>query len=870
MRRARIEFGGAESVREECRQARGLQWFDDIRCDLHYAARMFRHNPGFAAIAVLSLGLGIGANTAIFTLVDTVLLKFLPVRQPERLVFIDSTGGRSEGSDAPPYPCFERFRNESKYFAGVAAFESSQEKAMVNGSQEKVAAQYVSGNYFDLLGVPAVLGRTLAARDDSVVGQGGRDGAVGVISYGFWKRRFAGDPAVLVKVIQLGSHPVTIVGVTPPEFFGLRTGTSPDVTVPMMLHGDSLHETASWWFSAVARLRDDAAAEQARAQLDAIFQSYMDGLVKDTSLPLETRRILVQMRKTEFDRIALIPASKGLGELRRQFSKPLLTIMVIVGLVLLIGCANVANLLLARASARQSEMSIRLAVGASRGRLMRQMFTEGLLLVVLGAGLGLLWARWGVTFLIHFFSARGRDPIVLQPHFDAGVLGFTLAVAVITGLFFSLAPALDATRRDPVEIAESSRTTFTRSSSRAGRALVMLQVMLSLVLLCGAALFTRTLYNLRNLDAGFSRQGVLSMQVEAVLPSFSSDPAALRKVFGAQTAKTARMWRGLLERLKVLPGVQSASAGTLSPFGGKDRGVLIGIAGKPPLSEPDSSIELNQVSPEYFDTLGVRLLAGRLFTLQDQPNSIKVAILNEAAARFYFGTENPIGRKISFPGQMVSSEYDVVGVSRDVRYRNLRDRAERLVYLPLTQPLDRITTILLAVRTRSGIAKTLMQPVRKAVREQIPGGFVTNIATIDQQVSDSLVQERLVSLLASFFSALALLLACIGIYGILSFAVLRRMREFGIRFALGARRAAVIWLILRETVLLVGGGMALGIPVVLVTGRYIQSQLFGVKPIDATALAAAVLILAAVAGLAAFFPARRASQLDPNVALRYE
>jgi predicted permease len=859
-RRARLEFGGIVTVEENCRRARSLQWVDDLCGDLRYSARMLRRNPGFAAVAILSLGLGIGANTAVFSLVNTVLLKLLPVHRPERLFFIDDSNGRSAGANAPPYPCLERFRQHDKYFSGMAAFNADFLKVTIDGRPERVAGQFASGNYFDVLGVRAVLGRTLKAVDDSIVGSGGPGGLVAVISYGFWKRRFGGSPAVLGKDIQVGTNRFTIVGVMPPEFFGLQVGQPVDLTIPMTASGNSLSQKASWWFSVVGRLRDGASPRQAGAELDAMFQVYMDELGMDG-----------EMRKNYFDHVVLVPASKGLNELRRKFSKPLLTVMAIVGLVLLIGCANVANLLLARATARRTEISVRLAIGASKGRLMRQMLTEGLLLVAAGVACGLLFAGNGVSLLLSFLTRIERNPILLRPGFDLHVLGFTAVVAVLTGIVFSLAPAIQASRQEAVTTAGNARTTTRgKGTVQMSHALVIIQVALSLVLLCGAALFARTLYNLRTLDPGFARDGVLSMQVEATLPAVREATPRNPDLFLAESRKIAHMWTNVVGRVTVLPGVRFATACTLSPLGGHDRGVLIAIAGHPDLSEHDSNIHLNQVSPGYFDTVGIRIITGRSFLPRDQSNSPRVAILNETAARFYFGADNPLGRKISLPGQNVTSEYEIVGLSADARYESLREPAERMIYLPITQAVDRITNLFLAIRTNSALAKALIQPTRKTVSGLVPGGFVTNIASIDEQIDSSLVQERLVSMLASLFGGLALSLACIGIYGIMAYSVIRRTREIGIRIALGARRSSVVWLVARQTVLLIVSGLAFGVTLVLATTRFIESELYGLEWDNAGAIGAAAIILVLVAAAATYLPIRKATRVDPTIALRYE
>jgi predicted permease len=760
------------------------------------------------------------------------------------------------GSNAPPYPCYEILHDNNHYFSGMAAFGGDRFKVTIDGRAEQINGQYASGSYFQILGVKAIYGRVLLPADDSQIGRGGPDGPTAVISYALWKRRFGMSPSVLGKTILVGTKWVTIVGVTAPEFFGLEVGSPVDLTIPMMLSENNLREKASWWFSAVGRLKDGATPAQSRADLDRLFQAYM----REIRIGGETRKY--------FDRIELMPANRGLESLRHRFSKPLLIAMTIVGLELLIGCANVANLLLARAANRQSEISIRLAIGAARGRIVRQMLTEGLLLVAAGAVVGVVFARWGVALLVGFFAGV-RHRILLDPHFDIRVLAFIVCIAVLTGLLFSIAPALHATRPDATKPQESERPSSAKPRVRMGQGLVVLQVALSLVLLCGAALFVRTLHNLGSLEAGFSRNRVLTMRVDATTTPESSTTPPDKESVGLQHARLARIWNDLVNQVAALPGVKLAAAATLSPMSGRDRGVNIAVTGASALAEYDRGIHLNQVTPGYFETMGIQLMMGRSFTSRDQGNSPKVAILDNAAARFYFHDSNPLGKRVSFPGQQVTDDYEIVGIVGDARYESLREPAGRMVYVPIQQSLDPIRGVVLTVDGR-GNESELVLKIREAVRRTVPGGFLTNIATIEQQIGESLVQERLLAILASFFGALALVLACIGLYGVMSYAVARRTREIAIRMAVGARRGTVIWMVLRVTLALIGIGVVFGIPGILMSMRFVKAELFGVTPGDPATIAFPVLILLGIAAAAGYLPVRRASRVDPMMALRYE
>ena len=852
-RRAFAEFGSLPARKEECREAVGLRLFDELRADVAYAVRLLRRSPAFTVVAMLSLALGIGANTAIFSLIDTVLVKTLPVQDPQHLFFVDNSGGKSGGSSGPPYPCFERLRDHNRFLSGIAAFSGRQFKVSIDGVPEQVRGQYASGSYFDLLGVRALHGRLLTPADDAEPGRGGPDGPIAVISDAFWTRRFARDPAVLGKNIQVGTQWVTIVGVTPPGFFGLQVAMPLDITIPMMLAGDSLQAKQRWWLSVIARLSPDATVEQARADLESLWDTYLT----EVGMPRDKRG--------SFTGIALVPAARGANELRRSYSEPLLIVMGIVGVVLLIGCANVANLLLARATARQNEIAVRLAIGASRGRLIRQLLTEGVVLVSLGAAAGLLFARWGTSFLVAMLAGPA-ELIVLEPHFDLRVLGFTAGVSVATALLFSLAPALRATHFDSAKPGGVDRST---PQNRLGRALVVVQVTLSVLLLCGAALFVRTLNNLSRVAFGFDRGGILTMRVEATVPGRTVAPKTPAE-FRADHARLGAIWHSFMERVHQVPGVSAAAvAADMSPLSRNIRGVRIAIDGPTPGPEKNRGIRMNQVTDRYFETTGIRLRAGRSFTPRDQSGSLRVAILNETAARAFFGTESPLGRKVNFPRQRVEDQFEIVGIVADAHYQDLRTPDEAMVYVPLEQAIDPITNAVVLVRGVGDVMR-LVPAIRASVAETVPGGFVSGIATIEQQVEMSLVRERMLALLATFFAALALLLACIGLYGVMAYRVARRTREIGIRLAVGARPQSVVWMMVRETLLLVTIGAALGTLGSLGVNRFIAAQLFGVTPRDPTAIVVALSLLGCVTLIAGYVPARHASRIDPVKALRAE
>lgn len=836
-RAARLEFGSPDLTKEQCRDARRVGLLEDLVKDIRYAVRLLVRSPGFALTAVLSLALGIGANTAIFSLVDTVLLRSLPVERPQELVFLQVAG--TEGtSGAPPYPCFERLRNETSAFAGMSAFATDQLRVEVDGTIEQVFGQLASGNYFDLLGLKPAAGRLMTPDDEKL------DPPVAVISYSYWQRRFGGEPGAIGRTISFRDRIHTIVGVTPAQFWGLDPGRHVDVTLPITQGRRLLADPGAWWFDAVARLRAGTTVEQATVQADTIFQSFMKPGGQSG-----------EFRRTHFDHIELAPAARGLERLRSRFSTSLYVLTLVAWIVLLIACANLGNLLLARGAMRAREFAIRRATGAGAGRLLRQLLTETLLLFMLGMAAGLLVAYITIQGLTGFF-AIGRNPILLDVHYDWRLAVFAAGISLAAGLLTGLWPTVRALRIDPQATMKDSGKGLagSRRTAAAGRVLVVGQVALSLVLLVGAVMFVKTMVNLRAVDLGFSRSRVLTMSLD---PMYIGDAAAETR---------EQFWRRTLEHVRALPGVRAASLSVLTPLSGRDTGKLVTVRGFRPRHEQDRIVHLNHVSDDYFRTFGVRLIAGRTFTPRDAQRAPKVAIVNEAAAKAYFPGRSPIGETLSFGESQI---YQVVGVVRDYKHMTLREPVPRFAFVPLWQPLDPISRITLAVSSdqpAAGMARAAAREVRAIHTNTL----VSDVIEVDEQIAATLVSERLLSTLATAFAALALGLAGIGLYGILSYSVARRRAELGVRMALGASPARVAWGVVSEILLQVAAGLAIGVPAAMAAARTTETLLFGVRPADSENYVISAALLVLVASFAAWLPARRACSIDPCEALRRE
>ncbi len=829
--------------------------------DLRYGARTLWRNPVFAGAVILTLALGIGANTAIFTLLDAVVLRRLPVERPGELyVFGAWYGEGSMHSDGVPdrdtnlfsYPLYQDFREHTDVFTDLAAVSSYSVWAYLSpgassggASLEAAETRLVSGDFFETLGVRAALGRTIRPEDDRVPG----GHPVAVLSHAFWASHLGSSPDTVGRPLRMNGTVYTVVGVTPPDFRGVTAGGPTDIWVPLAMQaqlerGDAvLGDRNVMWLRIIGRLPPAVSPQQAEARTNDLFHRLVAqeaGTEVTSEARLEIERLTTH----------LAPFAKGFSRLRRGYSRPLLVLMAVVGLVLLIACANVGNLLLARASGRQREVAVRLALGASRRRLVRQLLTESLLLALLGGAAGLLVARWILAFLLSLISAGSTLAVGL----DLRVLTFTLGVSVGTALLFGLVPARRAARVD-LDPALKSQNVISGEPLRGfslRKSLVISQVALSLLLLVVAGLFLRSLQNLRRQELGFRPEGVLVAGI---------DPQG----GGYAPEQLPGLYRELVERLEALPGVDSASLSHYSLLTGSRRVLDASVAGYTPPSEEAAQVETIFITNGYLGTIGAPLLAGREPNERDQEGSPKVAMVNEAFARHYFGTESPLGKRFGFDGEESSQEIEIIGVVRDLKVHDLWSETPRLAYLPVAQHMSSLHS--LQVHARPELAASRL---RETIAEVAPDLPVLSVRSLEEQVERSLRQERLLSQLTAFFGGLALVLAAVGLYGVLAFGVAQRTNEIGIRMALGAEPGRVLGTVLASAMRWVGTGIAIGLATALAAGRFLSSLLFGLGPIDLATLALTTAALVLVAALAAYGPARRASRLDPVRALRYE
>jgi predicted permease len=838
-RQARMEFGTVDALQDDCRQSRGLRFIDTTTQDVRYATRLMRKTPGFTAAAIISLALGIGANTAIFSLVEAVMLRTLPVNQPGELFFLAHGTADNPGTSSN-YGLFERYVTLTDVFSGVTAFSPSGVKVTTNDGIEAVDSVWVSGNFHAVFGVPMALGRGFATEPDR-----GPASMIAVISDGYWARRFGRSPTILGQPLIVNGHTVTIVGVTAQQFTGVVPGTRPDITLPLsvrVLDETEFLDTRGTWTSMpiVARLRQGVPQAQAMAAADVALQQYMSE--KDNQW-------IVQRNPEAFSSARLVPADKGSRSLRQRYGMPLTVLMVMVGLILLIAASNVANLMLVRGEARAKEVAIRLCVGGGRRRLIRQFLTESVLLALCGAVLGLLFAMWGSQAIMAFFATI-EAPVLLDVTPNARVLAFTAAISLVTGILFGLLPALKSTRVDLTPAlkdggvpAKPPRRWVT------GHALVVSQLALGVVVIAVAGLLARSLYNLKTLDAGFNGDQVLVFTLDSYGTKLNSD-------------QRFALYAEVQERLRTLPGVTTVAASRSTPVHTSGNARALDL----PETIADRMAFTNMVTPGYFQTFGIQLLRGRDFTAGDTRDGLPVGIINRAMARLYFGDRDPLGQTFGFQHD-AEQRVTVVGLAEDTHQMNLREPAPPMVYTPLAQLPEAPSWMNFELRTAQDPA-SLAQAAMAAARSVSKDMVIRYVRTMAQQVNASLIRERLLATLSGGFAVLALLLAAVGLYGVMSYSVSRRGREIGIRMALGARRGSVLWQVLRQTLVVSVIGILIGVGVVLASARYVSTLLFGLSERDPLTLASVALMLFGTAMIAGFFPARRAASLDPVTAIR--
>ena len=856
---ARRKLGNTTLVREEIYQMNTVTLIDSAWRDLRHGARLLRLNPGFAVVAVLSLALGIGANTAIFQLLDAVRIRTLPIDEPWQLVDVrieDGGHGRTGRftGRAPQltYPLLEQIHTRQDAFSGLAAWGTSTFNMTTSGEARYARGMWVNGDYFSTLRVKPLVGRLLTAADDM---HGCAAPAV-VLSYGFWQREFGGDVTAIGRPLQLDGHNYETIGVTRPQFFGLEVGRSFDIALPLCSEPLSRAERSGldkpdvWFLGLFARLKPGWTPERAGAQLASISPATFQATLPPRYRPEDSKNYLAFTLTTR-------PAGTGVSSLRRDYEAPLWLLMATTGLVLIIACANLANLMLARATAREREIAVRLAIGASRGRIVRQLLAESLLLSAIGAAGGLFIARWLSTFLVEFLGTK-TNRVFLDLSTDWRVFAFTGALAVTTCMIFGLTPAIRATSAEPGSAMKAGSRGSTDSRERFGlrRSLVVAQVALSLVLVVGALLFVRSLRNLMVLDAGFRHDGILVVNLDL---QGSGTPVAARRA----------LYDDLIARVRAAPGVDDASTAFIVPVSGSGWNNTVVIDGKT-YSDRPHVVNFNGVGPGYFRTMGTPVLAGRDFTASDTVNSRKVAIVSQQFAAKFFEGRNPVGRSFQIE-EGVGVErplYEIIGLVKDAKYTNLREEFTPIAFLATAQEKEPDPFLQIVVRSSAPLT-ALTARITATVSATSPSAII-QFQALDSMVRDSLMRERLMATLSGFFGLLAGLLATIGLYGVMSYMVERRRNEIGIRLALGADPTAVIGMIMREAATLLVAGLVVGGLAAVAVSQWAKTLLFGLKPSDPTSLAMAAVALTVIAGLASYVPAWRASRLEPTEALREE
>jgi predicted permease len=827
--------------------------------DVRYCVRSLRKSPVFLLIAVFSLALGIGANTAIFTLIHQLILQPLPVHHPEQLVMLAGRGnhyGGNNGPDRLSYPMYQEIRDKNEVFSGMFCTYPNTVSLSFQGNTELVGADFVSGNFFPVLGIGAAVGRVFTASDDLI--QGGHP--LAVLSHGYWRARFSSDPAIVGKQIVVNGRSLTIIGVSAPGFDGVEPGRAPQIRVPMTMKDELPHTNSGRlnanrfrWVQVFGRMKTGMTLAKAQAGLQPLFHQIINREV--TEKPFAKASPIV---KSEFLKMWMeaMPGSKGRSNLRRVYSKPLFALMGIVGLVLLIACSNLANLLIARASARQREIAVRLALGAARSSLIRQLLLESFLLALAGGVLGVVLAMALDRALIGFLPS-GHTPLSLSSTPDWTVLAFTFGISLVAGVLFGLVPALQSTRPKLADTLKDQAAGVIRGGSAGLRkGLVIAQVSLAFLLLMSAGLFLQSLRNLKVLNPGFDVHNVVAFDVNPTMTRYDVN-------------YTKDYYRRLRQRLGALPGVESQTTAVVPLLEDNEWDNWVTIEGYTPKRDERPDPHMQYCSTDFFKTLKIPLLAGRDFTDRDATGAPKVGIVNQKFAARYFGNSSPLGRHIGMgidPG--TKTDIEIIGVAGDTKYESMRDEIPYELYVPmLQQGFANGSTVYVRIAGDTARMTDLLRQEARAVDSSVP---VDSMRTLADQMEISLLTERMLATLSTIFGSLATLLAAIGLYGVMAFMVARRTREIGIRMALGASRGSVVGMVLRESMMLAAIGMAIGVVGVFAATRLIEAQLFGVHATDLVTMAEALLGIAAVTALAGYVPARRATTVDPMRALRWE
>jgi predicted permease len=866
-RQARLELGTINTHKDNMRRSLGLRWFDDLLADLRYASRILRKNPAFTAIAVGSLALAIGANTTIFSVANELLyerlgvpnpqdLRLLMLRADRKAVIHSSWGSRSklEGGyqyDSFTYPIYQQLHHDNTVLSEIFAFKDlGRANATIDGHAQVVQVELVSGNFYQQMDVRPALGRPIVASDDGAPGTG----AVAIISDGLWARAFGRSPDVIGKTITVNMSPITVIGVNPPSFTGAKSvQISPEIFMPVsmmpLLHAESSSEgpifsnTGLFWITLMARTRPGVSDEKARAALQVSFEAAVRSTMSPK--PAETMPTLV-----------LSDGSHGLNFSSRQFAKPLNVLLVLTGLVLLLACANVANLMLARTLARQREMSVRLALGAGRSRILRQVITEGLLLSAIGGAFGLVIAYFGRTALPSFIFSRTWENNDLHVPFDWKIFAFTAAITLVTGVLFAALPAWAATRAEINSALKEGATTTRHRKALSGRAIVAFQVALSTLLIAGSGLFIRTLLNLNHIDPGFRADHLLLFDIN---PPSKAYPAP----------QDIAVHHQLEDAIRNVPGVDDVSITSVAFISNSTSSSSFHIEGAPKHKDSNDSSDVMNVGPDFIKVMRIPIVAGRAFTPQDAESPRAVAVITQSAARRFFPNQNPIGKRFNTddrPDRLIW--YEIIGVSGDVRYSNLRNEPESL-HFDLYRQQHGIGGATYIVRT--AISPEAITPSIRAAVQRIDKDLpLIDIRTQQEQIDSTTQQERVFASLTVGFGVLALALACVGIYGIMTYTVTQRTSEIGIRLALGAQRAGVRAMVLRESAWLTVVGVVVGLAAALALGRLVKSMLYGLSPNDPISLTGAGVLLLAIALTASWIPAARASRIEPMEALRHD